>query len=303
METSLRQGGSYFQSIWSYVIGSTANNRISRDQLREELEAANKKLEALSSKLENQNMALKRSNEDLERMAYIISHDLKAPVRNIGSFMKLLTTRFSAGLGKEAVELMELSRTGSENLAKQIDDLVTYCRVDRNLPPVSKVDLDLMVQTIRIGLGMKVKDGNVNVIIESPLPVLKDVHSGLIQHILQHLMANGIKFNNNVNRELRLNFKHEGKFIKFMVSDNGIGIQPGVESKLFQVFRRLHTQEQFEGTGIGLAMCKKIVNFYGGNIWFESEVGKNTTFFFTLPASHLCEQQTVLSEGQISEVA
>jgi len=237
----------------------------------------------LNSKLECQAVKLKRFNEDLEQFAYIISHDLKAPVRNIGSFMKLLATRYSELLPSEGREFVEMSKTSAERLARQIEDLVSYCRVDRNLPPVSSVDLNNMIKTIQVESGGKIAEANAEVIIERELPVLKDVHSGMIHHVFQNLVANGIKFNTNAFPEVKISFTEEDDHVQFSVADNGIGIDKGFESKLFQMFKRLHTQDKLEGTGIGLAICKKIVNFYNGKIWYESEAGAGTTFYFTLP--------------------
>jgi len=244
---------------------------------------ASLELEVSNQKLEDQAVELKRSNQDLEQFAYIVSHDLKAPVRNIGSFMKLLSTKYSSILPPDAREFVEMSKTSSERLARQIDDSLSYCRVGRNLPPTSVVDLNEMVKTINMELGEKIRSANAEIIIETSLPSLKEVHSSMIHHVFQNLVANGIKFNTNACPEIRIVWKEEQEFVKFSVADNGIGIEKGFASKLFQMFKRLHTQDKFEGTGIGLAICKKIVNFYNGEIWYESVTGQGTTFHFTLP--------------------
>ena len=252
-------------------------------------------------KLELQAAELKRSNHDLEQFAYIISHDLKAPVRNISSFMAMLSTRYTKVLPPDALELTTMSKTCSDRLAKQIDDMLSYCRVDRNLSPASTVDLNEMIRTIRMELNSKIKETNVEVIIEHELPVLKGVHSSMLHHVFQNLVANGIKFNENANREVRIDFTEEADMVRFSVTDNGIGIAPGFESKLFQMFKRLHTQEKFEGTGIGLAISKKVVNYYHGEIWYESEAGKGTTFYFTLPKALVSIPVVKVSEMQVEQ--
>ena len=220
-----------------------------------------------NAKIAGQDAELKRYNHDLEQFAYIISHDLKAPVRNISSFMAMLSTRYTKVLPPDALELTTMSKTCAEKLAKQVDDMVSYCRVDRNLAPASTIDLNEMVKIIRMELSSKIKEANVDVIVARQLPTLKDVHANMLRDLFQNLIANGLKFNENSDREVKIDFTEEENFIRFSVTDNGIGIAKGFESKLFQMFKRLHTQDKFEGTGIGLAICKKIINFYGGEIW------------------------------------
>ena len=236
-----------------------------------------------NEKLEGQAIDLTRSNHDLEQFAYIISHDLKAPVRNISSFMAMLSTRYTKVLPADALELTTMSKVCADRLARQIDDMLAYCRVDRNLSPAAVVDLNEMVNIITMELSAKTKGANVEIITARALPTLKDVHSSMLHNVFQNLVANGIKFNENANREVKIGFTEEADVIRFSIEDNGIGIAPGFESKIFQLFKRLHTQEKFEGTGIGLAICKKVINFYGGEVWYESEPGKGTTFYFTLP--------------------
>jgi signal transduction histidine kinase len=241
-----------------------------------------RELAASNKRLNEQSAELKRSNEDLEQFAYIISHDLKAPVRNISSFMKILLTRYRDSFSKEAGEFIDHARISSDRLAQQIDDLLAYCKTGRNLPPVAAVDLSELVKTLEMELGGKLAQRNAHIICERKLPVIVDVHATMIYHVFQNLVENAIKFNTGENPEVRINYKEEENGLLFTVSDNGIGIPAEYQGKLFQMFKRLHTSEQFEGTGIGLALCKKIVNFYKGNIWLESEPGKGTTFYFTL---------------------
>ncbi len=243
---------------------------------------AENKLADTTKKLQEQAGELKRSNDDLEQFAYIISHDLKAPVRNISSFMNLLGKQFGEGSPKAAKEFVDMSKQSADRLVKQIDDMLSYCRVDRNLPPTAPVDLNLMVRTIQMELNERIKEKNAVIIVERELPVLDGVHSTMMHHVFQNLIVNAIKFNTGKNPEVRINYTKENSKLTFSVADNGIGIDAAYKSKLFQMFKRLHTAEQYEGTGIGLAVCKKIINFYHGEIWFESELNKGTTFLFTL---------------------
>jgi signal transduction histidine kinase len=255
-----------------------------------------KELETSNNKLRAQAEELKRSNKDLEQFAYIISHDLKAPVRNISSFMKLLLSRYGDSVQPTAKEFIELSKTSAERLSKQIEDLLAYCKVGRNLPAASTVDLNDMVKTIRLELGEKLNEGRASIIVQRRLPMLKNVHLSMVHHVLQNLIANGIKFNTSKFPEIKIDFKQEQDCVRFMVTDNGIGIEPGYEARLFQMFQRLHNNDKFEGTGIGLAVCKKIVNFYGGQIGYESQPGEGTTFWFTLPKSYMAPHASKSSD-------
>lgn len=263
-------------------------NKKLQDQANE-LELANRKLQEQKYALatayqtsETQAKELKRSNEDLEQFGYIISHDLKAPVRNISSFMNLLAKQFKEDAPASTKEFVAMSKLSADRLIKQIDDMLSYCRVDRNLPPTAPVDLNHMVKTIQMELNEKIKEKNAEIIVERELPVLTDLHSSMMHHVFQNLIANAVKFNKTEKPEVRINYKEENGVFTFSVADNGIGIDAAYKSKLFQMFKRLHTADQFEGTGIGLAVCKKIINFYHGEIWFEGELNKGTTFYFTL---------------------
>ncbi len=235
-----------------------------------------------NEKLNAQAIELKRSNEDLEQFGYIISHDLKAPVRNISSFMSLLLKQFGDTGPKGSKELLEMSKQSSDRLSKQIEDMLSYCRVDRNLPPSAPVDLNHMVRTIQMELNEKIKEKNAEITVVKPLPVLNEIHSSMLHHVFQNLIANGLKFNNSEKPEVRIDYTLDNGVFTFTVADNGIGIDAIYKSKLFQMFKRLHSVDQYEGTGIGLAVCKKIITFYNGDIWFEGEPGKGTTFYFTL---------------------
>lgn len=237
-----------------------------------------------NKKNEEQNFELKRYKEDLEQLGYILSHDLKAPARNISSFMGLLSKQFNDAAPKGSKEFVDMAKQSADQLTRQIDDLLIYCRVDRNLPLPAPVNINEVITTIRMELNQKLKEKNAEIIVERELPVLADVHSNMIYKVFQHLIANAVKFNTG-KPEVRINFKEENGLLTFSISDNGIGIDPAYKSKLFQLFKRLHSADQYEGTGIGLAICKKIIGFYRGDIWFESEPGKGTTFLFTLKKS------------------
>ncbi len=233
--------------------------------------------------LTSQAVELKRSNEDLEQFAYIISHDLRVPLRNITNFLTLLERRHAPALNNEAKEFINYSVEGAKRLERLIEDLLSYSKVGRNLPPAQSVDSGELLKTIQFEMRDKALRANHKITISDKMPILENVHSTMIYHVFQNLITNGLKFNKNEKPEVAVNVKTDNKQHTFEVRDNGIGIPMEYKNKLFQMFKRLHTEQEFQGTGMGLAICKRIVNFYGGEVWFESETGKGTSFFFTIP--------------------
>jgi signal transduction histidine kinase len=239
-------------------------------------------LELSNMQMAFQTSELKRSNSDLEQFAYIISHDLKAPVRNISSFMNLLVNKHGASLNTEAREFVDYSRSGAKRMERLIDDVLSYCRIGTNLPNPTPVNLNDVVSTVRFELAEKLKAINGEILITKQLPVISNVHSSLMYHILQNLITNGLKFNKSAKPEINVFWTNSLNYYTFSVHDNGIGISKEYSATIFQMFKRLHNETDYDGTGIGLAICKKIVEYYNGEIWFESETGKGTTFHFTI---------------------
>ena len=239
-------------------------------------------LESSSQQMSLQTSELRRSNSDLEQFAYIISHDLKAPVRNISSFMNLLVNKHSAGLNPEAREFIEYSRSGARRMERLIDDVLAYCRIGTNLSKPTPVNLNDVIQTIRFELHDKLTAVHGTVNINKDLPIINNVHSSLMYHVFQNLITNGLKFNKTESPEITINWTNSLNYYTFSVRDNGIGISKEYSDTIFQMFKRLHNEHEYDGTGIGLAICKKIVEYYHGEIWFESEASKGTTFHFTI---------------------
>lgn len=239
-------------------------------------------LEASNAQMMLQTAELKRSNSDLEQFAYIISHDLKAPVRNISSFMNLLVNKYTQDLSPEAKEFVGYSHTGAKRLERLIDDVLAYCRIGTNLPRPVPVNVNDIINTIRFELRDKLGSMNGTVNINRDLPVVNNVHASLMYHVFQNLISNGLKFNKSNKPQIDVNWTNSLNYYTFTVHDNGIGISKEYTTTIFQMFRRLHNEQEYDGTGIGLAICKKIVEYYHGEIWFESEEGKGTTFYFTV---------------------
>lgn len=243
---------------------------------------AEKELESSNAQMMLQTSELKRSNSDLEQFAYIISHDLKAPVRNISSFMNLLLNKYGSTLHPEAKEFVDYSHLGAKRLERLIDDVLAYCRIGTNLPKPIPVNLNDVINTIRFELRDKLTATGGQININRELPVVNNVHSSLMYHVFQNLISNGLKFNKSEVPTINISCTNSLNFYTFTVSDNGIGILKEYSATIFQMFKRLHNEHEYDGTGIGLAICKKIVEYYHGEVWFESEDGKGTTFHFTV---------------------
>lgn len=251
-------------------------------QLVKHSKSTESELESTNAQLMLQTAELKRSNSDLEQFAYIISHDLKTPVRNISSFMNLLVNKHSNDLSPEAKEFVGYSHVGAKRLERLIDDVLAYCRIGTNLPRPIPVNLNDVVNTIRFEMREKLSTQNAKININRELPVVNNVHASLVYHIFQNLITNGLKFNNSKAPEINIGWTNSLNYYTFTLQDNGIGISKEYSTTIFQMFKRLHNEHEYDGTGIGLAICKKIVEYYHGEIWFESEPGKGTTFHFTI---------------------
>ena len=239
-------------------------------------------LEVSNAQMSLQTAELRRSNSDLEQFAYIISHDLKAPVRNISSFMNLLVNKYGPSLPSEAKEFVGYSHNGAKRLERLIDDILAYSRLGTNLPRPIPVNLNDVVNTIRFEARERLHNSGGTININRDLPVVNNVHSSLMYHVFQNLIINGLKFNKNANPAINVNWTNSLNYYTFTIQDNGIGISKEYSTTIFQMFKRLHTEQEYDGTGIGLAICKKIVEYYHGEIWFESEEGRGTTFYFTV---------------------
>jgi signal transduction histidine kinase len=244
-----------------------------------------------NEQLELQRAELKRSNDDLANFGYVISHDLKAPVRNISSFVSLAMSK-QTNLEKSTLEYLQFVKDSANRMSKQIDDMLAYSKVGNNLPKVGDVDAGKLVEVVKQEFHDKIFERNAVVVCETPLPVMHDIHATMIHHVFQNLIANGIKFNRSETPIVKVGYEDVGSKHKFYISDNGIGIDKKVNGKLFNMFSRLHTEKEFEGTGMGLAIAKKIVKLYNGEINYESEPGVGTTFHFTIDKNGYTDSST-----------
>ena len=224
---------------------------------------------------------LARSNSDLEQFAYAASHDLQEPLRTITSYLGLVKDRYAGDLDATAQEFIEYAVDGSERLRTLINDLLEYSRVNVQEKPLGSVSCDDALNGAVRSLNQAI-ERNRAVIRTSPLPVVIGDESQLYR-LFQNLISNALKFRGRESPEIRVWAElQEGEWI-FAVQDNGIGIAPEYQEKVFGMFSRLHSRAQYEGTGIGLALCSKIAQRHGGRIWVESDVGEGATFRFNIP--------------------
>ncbi len=228
---------------------------------------------------------LKRSNEELERFAYVASHDLKEPLRMVSAYIQLLEKRYGEKLEKDAGEYIKFAVDGARRMGRLLDDLLDYSRVNRKGMEFEKCDSKEIVESIVLMLKFKIQDSGGKVEIKGDLSgVYAD--STQVRSVFQNLIENSIKFAGKQPPEIIISAQRQGNMVKFRVSDNGRGINPKYNEKIFEIFQRLHGHDKYEGTGIGLAICKKIVQRHGGDIWAgPGGEGKGANFYFTLPAA------------------
>lgn len=224
---------------------------------------------------------LERSNKDLEQFAYVASHDLQEPLRMISTFTALLKIQFTDKMDDKAREYMDIILDGSKRMSALINDLLNYSRIIDNRSAFIVVDPNRILQEVIKDLSTAILESRA-VINIGELPLMK-AHPIQIKQLFQNLIANAIKFRGEECPVVLISAEKNGKNIIFSIKDNGIGISSVYFQKIFTIFQRLHDREAYPGTGIGLSICKKIVEHHGGKIWVESEEGKGSTFFFSMP--------------------
>lgn len=240
-------------------------------------------LKKIQLKLEEQTTELKRSNEELERFAYIASHDLQGPLRTISSYLQLLESRYGDRLEGDGKEFIDFSVSGAKRMQRLIQDLLNYSRIKTRPKPFTSVNLNDVAQIVLKNLESHILSKNVKLQMDNLPTVFGD--SNQLMQLLQNLIDNAIKFVKDRNPKVIVSVEDHQKEWLFAIRDNGIGIEQEFKEKIFHIFQRLHSEADFPGTGIGLAICKKIVYLHGGDIWFESEPGQGTVFFFTISKS------------------
>ena len=253
-------------------------------------EASSRELDLARRRLEQRSEDLARSNRDLEQFAYVASHDLQEPLRKVASFCQLLQKRYGGQLDDRADQYIEFAVDGAKRMQQLINDLLVFSRVGRSGPasaegPGATADLADCLRRALLALETAVEESGA-VVTSDPLPVVPG-QAGLLTQLLQNLVANAVKFR-APDRPPRVHVGArrlpDGDCWELSVADNGIGVEPQYAERVFVIFQRLHAKEEYGGTGIGLALCKRIVEHHGGAIWLEPRGGEGTTIRWTLPA-------------------
>ena len=225
---------------------------------------------------------LRRSNEELEQFAYVASHDLQEPLRMVSSYCQLLQKRYKDKLDGDAIEFINYALDGAVRMQRLISDLLSYSRVQRKGKEPEDVNAKSVLQTTLNSLKPAIEESHASITFDE-LPIVKADPIQLGQ-LFQNLITNALKFSPKEDTpKVHVSAKRNGHGWIFSVKDNGIGIDPKFSERIFVIFQRLHGKTEYAGTGIGLAICKKIVERHGGNIWVESEPGKGANFCFTIP--------------------
>ncbi|MFA5500984.1 MAG: PocR ligand-binding domain-containing protein, partial [Candidatus Omnitrophota bacterium] len=240
--------------------------------------------DALTVSLRESEKRLMRTNENLEQFAYVASHDLQEPLRIMGNYSQLLEKRYKNKLDQDADVFIGYIVSSAKHMQKLITDLLTYSRIGKLDESVNKVDCNSILGKVIISLTPLIEDARA-IITHDHLPVSLCNETTFVQ-LFQNLITNAIKFRKESEQpRIHIGAKMHNDEWLFSVRDNGIGIDDKYKDKIFMIFQRLHGRDKYPGTGIGLSICKKIVEGYGGRIWMESKVGDGSVFYFTIPVN------------------
>ena len=251
-----------------------------------ERDTAAKELRELNTHLEgrviDRTAALQRSNEELEQFAYVVSQDLREPLQVITQYLNLFERNYPEKLDQNMREFIGFSRDGAERMQGLIWGLLEYSRVDTRVKRFAPIKTETALRDALSNLALEIERSNARISHD----VMPEVHGDAVQlmQLFQNLVSNAIRFRNEAVPAIHIGAEREGKYWRFSVRDNGIGISESNFDRIFVVFQRLHTRSKYPGMGIGLAACKRIVERHGGKIWVESAPGEGSTFYFTLPA-------------------
>lgn len=241
------------------------------------------KLIELNESLKKQKAELIVSNNELEQFAYIASHDLQEPLRMVSSFMTLLNKKYGSTFDETATSYIEFALDGAKRMRQLILDLLEYSRVGKILETTEFIDLNALIEEIKILYRKQIEEQQASILVFGTLPLIKSFKSPLLQ-LFQNLISNALKYSRNgIPPIIKISVSTQDYNWLFAIEDNGIGIEEEYFEKIFVIFQRLHSREEYGGTGMGLAVTKKIVESLGGKIWLESTIKEGSTFYFSIP--------------------
>jgi len=282
--------------VQSAVVAGMSGHKVTGVYLRDFAER-----ERLVDALASRGAALARSNRELEQFAYIASHDLQEPLRMVGSYTQLLEQRYGPQLDDDAREFLRYAREGANRMRDLIDALLSYSRIDTRAQAFRPVSMEKVLDVALTNLRASVEAANAT-ITRSALP---DIEGDPVQlgQVLQNLIGNAIKFRGPNPPHIWVSAERRGAVWQFAVRDDGIGIAPEYQDRVFIIFQRLHSREEYPGTGIGLAVCKKVVERHGGRLWVESTgtPGQGSTFYFTVPVERVAPKPAEVVEASPAE--
>ena len=247
------------------------------------VEAQNEELTRAERRLEEAVTRLEASNERLEQFAYAASHDLQEPLRMVTSYLRLLQNRCGEDLDDEGEEFLEYAVDGADRMREMIDGLLAYSRVDTRGDPFEPVDLGAVLEAVREDLRFKIEEADGEVTADA-LPTVEGDACQLRQ-VLQNLLANAVEYSGDDPPRVHVSATRADDRWVVSVEDDGVGVDPEDGERVFDLFQRLHSTAEQPGSGLGLALCERIVERHGGDIWVDSEPGEGATFRFTLPAA------------------
>jgi len=267
-------GLNYFETdegkfVINYIIDITQRKSAENQLLKAHKELQQKAIE------------LKQSNEELEQFAYVASHDLQEPLRMVASYTQLLARRYKDKLDNDANDFINYAVDGAHRMQQLLNDLLQFSRVGTRAKPFEPVESKVIIKNALKNLERFIQENNAEINIESELPELSADKLQLTQ-LFQNLIHNAVKFNEDAQPKVWISATEQKEYWQFRVSDNGVGIDPEYQKRIFVIFQRLHNRDAYDGSGIGLAICKKIVERHGGKIWVESASDEGTTFYFTI---------------------
>jgi light-regulated signal transduction histidine kinase (bacteriophytochrome) len=229
------------------------------------------------------NNALCRANADLEQFAYAAAHDLKEPLRMVSLYCQMLSKSFAETLGPDGQKYLNYSLQGSRRMEALVQDLLAYLQASHFSEAVPAIiDSHVSLEHALVNLQLTIEESGAS-IASSRLPHAK-MHELHLEQLFQNLLSNAIKYRGIAKPDIFIAAEQSNGETVFSVRDNGIGIDPEYQEQIFELFKRLHSHDRYAGSGIGLAICKRIVEHYGGRIWVESKLGRGSAFFFTVPA-------------------